>query len=228
MNAIQKIAHQMSRVLVAAGVSVLAFAATTPAHATSVYCPAPSCFSGAWITSCGTMVLKQSGSYVCGPYGTYGGCVGGYVAGNCFRGEWQVGCDRGYCEFTKTGNGRGFTGYWKYPNGSYGGAWNGTLCQPSFQASWCTNYGPVKLFVDGSNNVFGQFNYSASAGGYLGRIDGKVSGNVMLGTWQSGSSRGTCKFVLASDGAYFVGAWGDVYGNYQGDWCGDYEGAIYQ
>src|SRR4051794_19638410 len=188
MNAFQKIAHQMSRLIVVAGVTITALSATAPAHATSVYYPEPSCFAGCWNTGYGPVVMKQSGSCVTGCYAGGGASLCGQVSGNVCQGTWTHGCDWGYFKFYKTGNGCSFGGGWAYSNGCYGADWNGTLCQPNFQASWCTTFGTVKLFVDRNNNVYGQFNYSAAAGGYLGRIDGKVSGNVITGTWQSGTA----------------------------------------
>src|SRR5689334_4412984 len=209
----QNIARQIGRCSFVLGLAAIALSAGRPAHAQGY-----SSFAGCWNTNYGPVTFKQSGTCVQGCYANGGATICGQVCGNVLTGQWVHGCDWGYCQFTQSGNGYGFSGCWTYSNGCYGNGWSGQRYQPSFQAAWDTSYGRTMLFVGSNGSVFGQFNYSASAGGYLGRIDGRVSGNVMEGTWQNGSSRGKVRFILSGDGAYFQGYWWDAAGNYGGTW----------
>jgi hypothetical protein len=223
MKRIQGLAQYTRHLLVVIGVTAVTMSAGRPAHALSVYTPEPTaCFAGRWKTSCGYMGLKQNGNYVCGTYGTYGGYVEGYVSGGCFKGQWVANGSRGYCEFTMWSNGCGFNGYWKYPNGAYGGDWGGQGCVPSLQAKWNSCYGPVTLVVDSYGCAVGQFNYSASKGCYLGEIKGTIRGNVFEGYWSNNGSWGYCKYVLTNTGCFAQGWWWDCNGKFGGAWDLDY------
>lgn len=192
----------MSRLMFVIGVTVMAASAGRPAHATSVYYP-PS-FTGCWMTSCGTVSMKQSGSCVTGWYD--GGCasISGQVCGNVLQAEWKHNGYSGYCEFTLNSNCSGFSGYWRYWNSNSRCAWNGSYHQPTFQGEWCTTYGKVRLFVNNKGGVFGQF-YQNASGDYLGEITGQVKGNVIEGRWKCPSGSGYCYFRLCEEGAYIDG-----------------------
>ena len=84
----------------------------------------------------------------------------------------------------------------------------------------------MRLFVDSYGNVYGEFNY-ASGGRLLGRIDGKVSGNVLGGRGRAGAREGRASSCCRTTGRI---SWerGATSTGITGDWYGDFEGAIYR
>ena len=80
----------------------------------------------------GTMTVTQSGGRAKGTYTWDDGRVEGVVSGLVFRGTWneaptrQGPRDAGEFELRVSGDGKSFTGWWRYADGSAGGDWNGT------------------------------------------------------------------------------------------------------
>jgi hypothetical protein len=80
----------------------------------------------------GTMTVTQSGGRAKGTYTWDDGRMEGVVSGLVFKGTWneaptrQGPRDAGEFELRMSGDGKSFTGWWRYADGSASGDWNGT------------------------------------------------------------------------------------------------------
>lgn len=229
MNATLKIARQMSRVLVVAGVSALAWIATIPAHAQTA---AP-----------GTMVdyrSKVGQSFDFTIKAALGGTVWGtdiytddsslataVIHAGLLR-DGQQGVIRvtvlagqsSYQASNRNGVSTSSYGSWY---GSYrvalvnngGGTGGGTTNPPpttatgSFDAIWSTSLGLYLGLVQSGNQVRGYFYWD---GNWYPLLTGTVNGRVLTGRWDVQVADGEFTFTLAPDGRSFDARATGLYG----------------
>lgn len=83
-----------------------------------------------------------------------------------------------------------------------------------WSGAWSTNFGAMTLSQAGSQ-VTGRYDYRG------GRIEGRLDGRVLRGTWIQDNARGHFVFRLAADGRSFQGRWGRGSADSDGgDWQG--------
>src|SRR6185436_17775867 len=82
-----------------------------------------------------------------------------------------------------------------------------------FAGDWQTQHGPVHLGVDGQL-VTGSYPHNQ------GRIEGRVTGQVLEGRWTQTDRPGLLRFELSPDGTSFKGAWMEADGKGGGAWDG--------
>jgi hypothetical protein len=188
----------------------------------------PAGFEGRWSTTWGDMTFQSEGARVVAQYPLRNGRI--YLspeAAQTFDGIWTQSVSDQRCDAPREGS-----DYWgkislSFRNGSFIGKWS--RCDAEMTAAirgvapaktvasqiagaWSSNWGDMQVRVSGSN-VEGSFKRNN------GRLEGKLTDGVFVGTWMQSSADQACaqevggtsywgKFRMQFADDRFVGQWG--------------------
>ncbi|MBI5484353.1 MAG: hypothetical protein HY888_07825 [Deltaproteobacteria bacterium] len=174
----------------------------------------PESFRRSYSTNYGDMTLNFSGDTVTGNYTHQNGKLTGTLNGNLLTGTWTQNNGSGSFVFTFADGYNSFEGKWNYRGeSSLRGGWNGShkdgggpaITPANFIRSYGTDYGDMTLNFNG-DTVTGNYTHQN------GKVAGRLSGNILSGTWTQNNGSGSFVFTFGQGYNSFEGKW-----NYKGE-----------
>ncbi len=174
----------------------------------------PCTITGTYQTTYKKMRLYQEGNRVYGTYEHKDGRVEGRLTGNVFKGMWYQSDGQGELELTFSNDCRRFTSNY-YDKGKWYSDWTGNRIADidiGAAGTYNTTYKKMRLYQEG-NRVYGTYDHKD------GRIEGRISGNVLKGMWYQSNGQGELEFTFSSDFKSFTSKYFD-----KGKWYTDWKG----